>query len=443
MNFNNSGWLARYLDYRRSNPFADQLPSAGVKVLEEEGLHHELDEAIYYFLQPTGLLYGFPVGVPFPEQEYPGAAYMGTTERVHLIFLESLFACLVADRHFLLAGLTDERDHLMPALRLTAEFFTHPAARRSRRGVNPLRWLALPRRRDVFDRLEASLRERVGMGTEFLRLPGHYYNSFLFLDLYYAMVWQRRMLVEPEAAEQHMRDLVAQQATQRELLIRLMIAAAAISGGIVRAEKRLIEWFIRSSGLPPARVAALRSAMGEKQSLRGLNIPDMPWLVRRFMLESVLMTMLVDRVLSPDEEVFLLDVVEVLELWTEELSQSKMALEVFILHNESRLQIFRDRPMLLNVSANLREQAAMAVRKNLHRVVQEVRETQELYSLLMKSTHTALTREEKSKVRHQLLDILKTIPTLAIFALPGGGLILPVLIRLLPFNLLPSSFEEE
>jgi ABC-type proline/glycine betaine transport system permease subunit len=54
-----------------------------------------------------------------------------------------------------------------------------------------------------------------------------------------------------------------------------------------------------------------------------------------------------------------------------------------------------------------------------------------------------LTPEEKRKVRLQLLDILKTIPALAIFALPGGSLVLPVLIRLLPFNLLPSAFEED
>ncbi|MEE8555483.1 MAG: LETM1 domain-containing protein [bacterium] len=41
-----------------------------------------------------------------------------------------------------------------------------------------------------------------------------------------------------------------------------------------------------------------------------------------------------------------------------------------------------------------------------------------------------------------MTDILKTIPAVAIFALPGGGLALPVLIKLLPFNLLPSSFED-
>ena len=82
------------------------------------------------------------------------------------------------------------------------------------------------------------------------------------------------------------------------------------------------------------------------------------------------------------------------------------------------------------------------LRKNLDRIVNEVRETRELYELLLKSRNETLTAEEKRKVRAQLFDILKTIPTLAIFALPGGSLALPILIRLLPFNLLPTSFED-
>ena len=446
MNFDRPGWLQRYLEHRRAHPIADRLPSTGVKVLEGTGLHHELDEAIYYFLQPTGLLYGFPVGLPFPQQDYPGIAYMGMTERVHLIFLDSLFACLVADRHYLLAGLTDEADHFPPAVALAAQYLGQPDGRGAGALLRLRRLLARPWRGGGHAHLELALRARIGMGTELLRMPGRYYNSFLFLDLYYCMMWQRRMLVDPDAAQMHLQELAEHQRDQRELLIRLMIAAAAVSGDIVRAERRLIEWFIRSSGLPRSRIAGLRDALR-----RGLarepgelpEIPEMPWLVRRFMLEAVLMTMLVDRLLSPEEEVFLNEIVVRLELWTEELNQSKMALEVFILHQERQLQMFRDRPALLNVSAHLREQAAVTIRKNLHRIVQEIRETQELYSLLMKSSHSALSAEEKAKVRQQLLDILKTIPALAIFALPGGALILPVLIRLLPFNLLPSSFEDE
>ena len=45
-------------------------------------------------------------------------------------------------------------------------------------------------------------------------------------------------------------------------------------------------------------------------------------------------------------------------------------------------------------------------------------------------------------MREQLLDLAKTIPALAIFAAPGGMLLLPILLKLLPFNLLPSSFVD-
>ena len=47
----------------------------------------------------------------------------------------------------------------------------------------------------------------------------------------------------------------------------------------------------------------------------------------------------------------------------------------------------------------------------------------------------------KKKVKKQLLDVCKTIPSLTIFLLPGGGLLLPILIKFIP-QLLPSAFNE-
>ena len=48
---------------------------------------------------------------------------------------------------------------------------------------------------------------------------------------------------------------------------------------------------------------------------------------------------------------------------------------------------------------------------------------------------------EKKKVKKQLLDICKSVPSLTIFLLPGGGLLLPILIKFIP-QLLPSAFNE-
>jgi hypothetical protein len=61
--------------------------------------------------------------------------------------------------------------------------------------------------------------------------------------------------------------------------------------------------------------------------------------------------------------------------------------------------------------------------------------------LLAKSTRKELDKEEKKKIKTQLLDICKTVPSLTIFLLPGGSLLLPILIKFIP-QLLPSSFNE-
>ena len=90
-----------------------------------------------------------------------------------------------------------------------------------------------------------------------------------------------------------------------------------------------------------------------------------------------------------------------------------------------------------------REAVEAAVRRNLAAVVEEIRQTGELASLLAKSSHARLTDEEWAKVREQLTDIVKTIPALAIFALPGGMILLPILLKLLPFDLRPSAFRPE
>lgn len=72
----------------------------------------------------------------------------------------------------------------------------------------------------------------------------------------------------------------------------------------------------------------------------------------------------------------------------------------------------------------------------------EVRETGELGALLARSAAgEILTAEEKGRMREQLIDLAKAVPSLAVLAAPGGSLILPLLLKYLPFDLRPSSFQ--
>ncbi|MGB0879079.1 MAG: LETM1 domain-containing protein [Polaribacter sp.] len=81
------------------------------------------------------------------------------------------------------------------------------------------------------------------------------------------------------------------------------------------------------------------------------------------------------------------------------------------------------------------------LQKNKMRLLQELKESKEAIYLIKKATHTSLNEEEKEKVKSQLLDICKSVPALAVFLLPGGALLLPLLIKLIP-DILPSAFRE-
>jgi hypothetical protein len=80
--------------------------------------------------------------------------------------------------------------------------------------------------------------------------------------------------------------------------------------------------------------------------------------------------------------------------------------------------------------------------RNKKRLYKELQQSKEAMALIRKSTHTSLNEEEKEKIKVQLLDIFKAVPAFAIFLLPGGALLLPLVIKLIP-DILPSAFQED
>ena len=88
------------------------------------------------------------------------------------------------------------------------------------------------------------------------------------------------------------------------------------------------------------------------------------------------------------------------------------------------------------------EEIKELLQKNKQRLNKELEQSKEAMALIKKSTYTTLTDEEKEKVKVQLLDICKAIPAFAVFMLPGGALLLPLLIKLIP-DILPSAFRED
>ena len=90
------------------------------------------------------------------------------------------------------------------------------------------------------------------------------------------------------------------------------------------------------------------------------------------------------------------------------------------------------------------DKVATVVTENLDAIALELRETGELGTLLAKAAAgQPLDAAERRKVKEQLIDVAKAVPALAIFAAPGGMVLLPLLAKLLPFDVLPSSFSQK
>ena len=90
---------------------------------------------------------------------------------------------------------------------------------------------------------------------------------------------------------------------------------------------------------------------------------------------------------------------------------------------------------------NSSKMVSKLISRNSKRLLKELKESKELMVILSKSTVRELTNDEQKKVQEQLLDIFKSIPSLAIFMLPGGALLLPLVIKFIP-KLLPSAFDD-
>jgi len=123
------------------------------------------------------------------------------------------------------------------------------------------------------------------------------------------------------------------------------------------------------------------------------------------------------------------------------VEQSIKDISLFYSANKDQIFLLTKKNMAQSFYDNSSKMVMKLINRNSKRLLKELRESKELMYLLTKSTTRTLTDEEHKKVNEQLLDIIKSIPSLAIFMLPGGAVLLPLFVKFIP-KLLPSAFDE-
>ena len=160
-----------------------------------------------------------------------------------------------------------------------------------------------------------------------------------------------------------------------------------------------------------------------------------------YLIDLASLTLWSDGKLELDEQYFLYKLAEKMEISDEFVADSIKETDLFLSTYKEDIAYFKSTNPVKNFYDQTTQNVVTLILRNKKRLGKEITESKELMLLLANSTHRDLDEKEKKKVKKQLLDICKSVPSLTIFLLPGGSLLLPILIKFIP-QLLPSAFNE-
>ena len=160
-----------------------------------------------------------------------------------------------------------------------------------------------------------------------------------------------------------------------------------------------------------------------------------------YLIDMAGMAMWNDGKIENSERDFLFQLAKKLAVSDSFVEKSIFDMNSFLTTNKDKIPYFNFSNPVKHFYDQTTQNVHTLISRNKNRLVVEISQSKELMKLLSQSTKRDLSPEEKKKVRNQLLDICKTIPSLTIFLIPGGSLLLPILIKFIP-QLLPSAFNE-
>jgi hypothetical protein len=255
--------------------------------------------------------------------------------------------------------------------------------------------------------------------------------------------WRRGRLAEADV-----RRRLAQAGGELALSVEAIAGLATAAGALEPARRRQAHHQVARLGLPRPLERRMKAALRAPRGATALARAA-PARLRRFLVEQVLRAEAASAP-SAGGAAYADELAAAARIGADEVAA--MRAEAAVLAAEQQIwleapagaaaewQAFTDQ--WGEVTDELLERVAGVVTQNLEAVAAEVRQTGQLGQLLAKAaTGTPLSAEERRKVRLQLIDLAKAIPALAIFAAPGGMLLLPLLAKLLPFNVLPSAWD--
>lgn len=400
MNPSKKGWLSEFLDYRKQH-FEQDLEFEKTKIGQDP------EHSFYGIIQPTGLMYGYPVQVIRDLEKDTWS----DKDRVKVLLINSLFdiATLYAEREVETADTF--YDSMMDTLLNINTFYEKVYPESS---ISSTNWLG--KKREPIQVAEQIIEKRVNMtvqdNTNFWL--DFFHRSQLFLDVYIFGQWSH---TQPDEIIQEFFKSEKDELSYNA--VKVMSAAAHSNSTIETEERALFNHFIDSTGM-----ASEKKRVAKEYFEHGLGIQDIPiehtdpWMIRKFFFELALLTVWSDKKVEDSELDFLTSFNESLGFSPEDLEKSMMAMEGFVLENWPHLESLQDKKDFDQVSSEYISRLSKVAYKFKNRLQNEVSQDGELVRLIKKGNAETLSTEEQKVIKDKLLTILRKVPALSIIALP-------------------------
>lgn len=257
-------------------------------------------------------------------------------------------------------------------------------------------------------------------------------NVFVFLDV---ILYYRYLHTEDQDSLEDYSDYALNALTAITL-------AAYSDGKIEGREKTIFDLFLASANLKDeSREKAIQLFKDGASFADFTNLINKDWMFRMFLVDLCLLTIYSNHEALATEVKFIQNLCEFLGIEEADLDVSMALMESFLVQSHKDDTILSDSNSYEKVYSSLASRWTKVIIRNKEKLTTELKESKELVSLIKKSATQELTKEEREMVKTQFMDIVKSMPALAIFMLPGGAILLPLILKLLP-DLIPSAFRE-
>jgi len=270
--------------------------------------------------------------------------------------------------------------------------------------------------------LEKMIHKRINIDDNVITKNFNYFliNALLFVDI----LGYQRYLKDKKNIRNYVIDL-------ESALETIVFTAIDVKSNKTKYDYNLIRLFEDSVRQKNSRLPSYDDAIGF------ISEP----LEKLYLIDLVCMASWSDKVIDKEEREFLNQLRSDLELNNDDIATSVDDINTFYDIHKDHVAFLSSKNLAQSFYDNSSKIVARLIKRNSKRLIRELSESKEAMALLAKSTQRNLTDEEQKKIQTQLLDIFKSIPSLAIFMLPGGMLLLPLFVKFIP-KLLPSAFDD-